>query len=181
MTTKLNSPIWPRPTPSCARRAGTENTAASPVIVTIFNTTSRRTRPSTPASLTTVAGSTSVPIATKNMTAKRSRNGSTSRRASCASGRMDRRSPATNAASATGTPNTTAPMPAFARATETATMRKVSGCSRTRASSQGMTTSCATAAKPTNANALPNANAGASPLGARSTARIVAATSVTAS
>ena len=57
-------------------------------------------------------GSMSVPIATKNRTAKTSRNGSSRRRASAASGLSVTARPATNAASASGMPATTAPAPA---------------------------------------------------------------------
>ena len=57
------------------------------------------------------SGSISVPIATKNSTANTSRNGSRRRLASAASGLSVTARPATNAASASGMPATTAPGP----------------------------------------------------------------------
>ncbi len=136
---------------------------------------------SQPGSRATAAGSTSVPIATKKSTAKRSRNGSTSRRASCEIGRTEKSTPATNAASATGTLKKTAPTPAIASAADTARMRNESGWSCTDPSSRGTAQPCTAHATTTNARALPIAKTGESPPGASSTARSVAATSVTAS
>ena len=116
------------------------------------------------------------------MTAKRSRNGSTSRRASCASTRIERKSPEMNAASASGTPKIAAPSPAVTSAADTATMRNVSCSSRTPRSRRGNTQSWTVAASATKRTALPNAMGAlpASP-GESTTVRIVAATRVTTS
>ena len=78
-----------------------------------------------------------IPIVTKNSTAKTSRNGSSRRRASAASGLSVTASPATNAASAKGTSKTTAPSPASPRPDATDTMRNRSCSERSRRRTRG--------------------------------------------
>ena len=75
----------------------------------------RGTGPASRGRGTSASGWISVPIATKNRTAKRSRKGSRRRRASAASGLSVTARPPTNAARASGTPKSAEPTPASAR------------------------------------------------------------------
>ena len=84
-------------------------------------------------------------MATKKRTANRSRNGSSRRRASAASGLSVIARPPTNAARASGTPNTAAPSPASASPDATDAMRNRSCSSRSRRGCDGSSRATATA------------------------------------
>ena len=125
---KLNSPTWAIAAPSSqAERVGRPKPRPSAAVSRPLPATARTTRTATsPASAASAAGSTSIPTDTKKSTANRSRNGVTSAAAWCDSSDSDTSTPATNAPSASDSPNTALDTKAVSSAVATTASRNSS-------------------------------------------------------